>query len=643
MAVVSLRAEAWLGVILFHMVSACSGTSSTDADLPVVGMGGGNPGGRSPVGGFAAAGSAAAAGVSANGGLGGGPQSSGGGKASLGGGEGAGGDLSSGGASGAGATSGGGSGGAEDPGSGVGLYRTFERSVENTKTYSNRFADVQLNTEFVSPSGKLTQFFGFFDGDGKGGGNATQGSVWKLRFIPDEVGQWKYTWTFSDGSPGGSDVFNCTRNGAGKGILRPYASNPRWLAYNGTEPVWLKSYYESGHGSIAQPLDWLTKNVYQPMIDRGYNHFQVNWLLSLCCFEQYYHDGPEPTSKDLTLYTNGKASNTMRLAVWEMMERNVAWLNQRDVGLHMFLGFDGSKNSGPAFKNLSAEEKEFYVRYVVARLAPYANIAGWSYTWEVPGDRENEELGWARLVMKYDVFNHLRTYQDEHPKDNEYHRPEYNFAAVENHLIAEDNRDADRKYWREAWTHHEACKAGYVEGKPVYMIEGNALWRRYWASKTGASRDDLRQSAWGCATAAASFNWAGHSGEGTLVLKGPEGLPFDNSANPYSSSAEELDILAHVMTQELTFHAMTPTDMLLSEHDPKRVWSLSEIGNQYLVFSIGGSNFSLQLQAGSYNAKWIDTKTGMATALAAVSATEGQKVAFTPPNPSTDWALVLKK
>ncbi len=75
-------------------------------------------------------------------------------------------------------------------------------------------------------------------------------------------------------------------------MLQPYAKNPRWFAYNGTEPVWIKSYYETGHGSIAQPFDWITANVYQPLLDRGYNHLQVNWLLSLCCFGQYYNDGP---------------------------------------------------------------------------------------------------------------------------------------------------------------------------------------------------------------------------------------------------------------------------------------------------------------------------------------------------------------
>ena len=526
----------------------------------------------------------------------------------------------------------------------VGLYRTFERSLENNKTYSNKFYDVELKVRYTSPSGKVTDFYGFFDGDGVGGGDKQTGNVWKIRFMPDEAGQWKYKWMWSDNTPGGEDIFVCTTADAGKGILRAYKENPRWLAYNGTDPVWLKSYYESGHGAIAQPFDWIVDNVYQPMIDRGYNHLQVNWLLSLCCFEQYYHDGPVPSTQDLALYQEGLASSTMRLDVWQMMERHVSWLNDRNVGLHMFLGFDGSRNGGPKWTSLSDSEKDFFVRYVVARLAPYANIAGWGFVWEVAGDRQDQELGWAQLVKKYDVFDHLRTYEDEHPVSNEYRRPEYNFAAVENHYVFSKTRDLDRPHWKEPWTHHEACLAGYVPGKPVYMIEGNALWRRYWQKRSGASLDDFRQAAWACVTAGASFNWCGHAGEDALVAFGPEGLPFKGDENPYVSSALQIDILSHVMNDEVKFYKMVPTDSLLFEHDTKSVWCLSESGNQYLVFSANGSPFKLKVATGQYNNnQWVDAKTGMKKAVSVVAISSSRQILFTPPDSKTDWILLIRK
>jgi hypothetical protein len=310
----------------------------------------------------------------------------------------------------------------------------------------------------------------------------------------------------------------------------------------------------------------------------------------------------------------------------------------------MFLGFDGSRNGGPKWTNLSDSEKDFYVRYVIARLAPYANIAGWSFVWEVPGDREDSVLGWARLVQQYDVFDHLRTYQDEKPLYHEYHRAEYNFAAIENHYMYSQNRDEDRPLWKEPWTHHEACLAGYVPGKPVYMIEGNALWRRFWQKRSGATLDDLRQSAWACVTAGASFNWCGHAGEESLVAFGEEGLPFHGDANPYASSASEIDILSNVMNEEVRFYTMNPSDSLLSDHDDKAVWCLSEPGEQYLVFSVSGNPFKLQLKEGHYSRnKWINTKTGTGISLPAIHAESNENIQFTPPDEATDWVLLLRK
>lgn len=537
------------------------------------------------------------------------------------------------------------------------MYRLFEVSLENNKPYANKFNDTELKCNYTAPSGREVAFSGFFDGDGKGGGDGQHGNIWKLRFLPDEVGEWHYTWKWSDGTPGGSGRFRCDAEGAGKGILQPYRENPHWFAYNGTDPVWIKSYYETGHGSIAQPFDWISANVYQPLIDRGYNHLQVNWLLSLCCFGQYYLDGPPPSSQNLALYQEGKASSTMRLDVWHMMERHLGWLNDRDVSVHMFLGFEGRKNEGPSWEKLSEAEKDFYVRYVVARIAPFANLCGWNFVWEDPGHRETHELGLARLLAKYDVFHHLRTYQDEHPRDNEYQRPEYTFAAIENHQIAAPEKEIDRNYRKTPWTHHQACLLAYVPGKPVFMSEGNALWRRYWAERSGATQDDLRRAAWGCATAGASFCWNGHAKEYELAVRGPEGMPFHGDDNPYTVSAKYIDILAQTMQNEVEFARMTPQDFLLTNHDPLRVWCLAESGRQYLVFSVAGEPFSVHVAPGTYSHNiWINTLTGEQKHYPVVSVPEEglamdstderrsgtQAVEVTPPDRQTDWVLILR-
>ena len=541
----------------------------------------------------------------------------------------------------------------------VGLYRVFETAVTNNGDYENKFTDVELLVEYTAPSGKTRSFRGFFDGDGNGGGDKSTGNVWKMRFMPDEVGTWKYAWRWTDGTSGGAGSFESTAANAGPGIIKAYKDNPHWFAYNGTEPVWLKSYYETGHGGIAQDFDWISDNVFQPLLDHGYNHLQVNWLMSLCCFIQYYLDGPEPSTLDLALYEGGKVSTTMRMDVWQLMERRMAWLNDRNVGVHMFLGMDGSKNDGPRWEDLSDVDKEFYVRYSVARLAPYANLAGWNFTWEVDGGRDTHELGLARLIAKYDIFDHLSTYQDEMPRENYFHEDAYNFAAVENHEIVAPDKMMERyNYWRTAWTHHMGSLLGY-EGKPVYMMEGNSLWRRYWHSRSGATQDDLRQAAWATVMAGASFNWNGHQPEGSkLEAHGPNGLPFSEE-NEFHLSERYVEILTRVMNDEVEFYRLTPQSDQLTAHDPFRVFALAEDGRQYMVFSIKGESFSLFADEGEYsNNVWIDTKTGEqqgapnVTGHGALEITPKgngnrhewpQPVSFEPPSTDTDWVLVIRK
>jgi hypothetical protein len=245
---------------------------------------------------------------------------------------------------------------------------------------------------------------------------------------------------------------------------------------------------------------------------------------------------------------------------------------------------------------------------------------------------------------KYDVFNHLRTYQDEMPKDNEFDRPEYTFAAVENHRIHSDNREPE--YWNTPWTHHDACLMGYVTGKPVYMMEGNALWRRYWADKLASegqthTPDLTRQAAWACVTAAASFTWCGHV---SLSLTGRDGLPFAGDDNPYRASAKAIDILTSVMNDEVVFYRMTPHDDLLSEHDVQNVWCLAEPGHQYLVFTTAGRSFSLNISNGTYTRnRWLNAETGTVDSLEAIEVTDQNTLAFSPPDTETDWVLLVRE
>ena len=176
------------------------------------------------------------------------------------------------------------------------------------------------------------------------------------------------------------------------------------------------------------------------------------------------------------------------------------------------------------------------------------------------------------------------------------------------------------------------------------MSEGNRLWRQYWHIKINAlygtvDHNDLRQSAWVCATAGASFTWCDHSNN--LSAKDDEGLPFYGDHNSYTSSARYIDILTRVMNEEVIGYRMTPQDSLLSGHDSTALWSLAETGRQYLVFAIGGNSFTLNVTSGQYNNNiWLNAETGASQNTDPISG--GLNKNFTPPNTSTDWVLILR-
>ena len=98
------------------------------------------------------------------------------------------------------------------------------------------------------------------------------------------------------------------------------------------------------------------------------------------------------------------------------------------------------------------------------------------------------------------------------------------------------------------------------------------------------------------------------------------------------------------MTQEVDFYRMRPDDTLLRDHQVLDVYALAEPGHQYLVFSMDGKPFALAMEPGDYpTVTWIDTKTGNKVKADGISVAEGDApVAFTCPDISTDWVLVVR-
>ncbi|MFQ6041183.1 MAG: DUF5060 domain-containing protein, partial [Candidatus Poribacteria bacterium] len=136
----------------------------------------------------------------------------------------------------------------------VPLYDIFEITFQHEGEYANPFFDVTIEVTFQSPSGRSVTVGGFHYGsskppkiqvsEDKRGRRRTEyqfekQDLWKARFAPNELGQWRYSYVFSNNEGAkatGVGKFNCVEGRKrNHGFVRQHPTNPfRWVFDDGT-------------------------------------------------------------------------------------------------------------------------------------------------------------------------------------------------------------------------------------------------------------------------------------------------------------------------------------------------------------------------------------------------------------------------
>ncbi len=272
----------------------------------------------------------------------------------------------------------------------------FERSVVNPQKYDNPFSDDELNTMFLSPSGREIRFAGFFDGDGRGG---NQGHIWKFRFMPDEVGQWRYKAAFGDGRIAEEGRFEVVENENCKGPIRPDATNPRWIRQADGTPFFLKCYLKLRNFQTEDDR-WKDENQ-ELLISRGYNCLLANGLPV-----RQYNDKLARWPHTFIWQTNDGRVDYSRydLKSWRRLEEELSFLGDNGIVVFLFDGLFGGNNK-PDIKQIPDKEK--YIRYVLSRLAPF-----WNITWNLGFEWQEfltvrQVVQFASLIKELDPWRHM--------------------------------------------------------------------------------------------------------------------------------------------------------------------------------------------------------------------------------------------
>lgn len=456
-------------------------------------------------------------------------------------------------------------------------FGIFETSFFNKNRYENPYFDVDLNVEIEAPDGTKINHFGFYDGN----------QTWKIRFMPNKIGVWKYNAKFSDGSDAGSGKFECIESDL-KGPITEYTENPIWFGTQNGEPFLMRSFHV-GDRFFAENWSNSTGNNWAPRIkvldwiqEHKYN------MLSVASFF---------TNRD----SEGRGRGWDTPEMWPLNYKEyqkaeviLDELTKREIYIFPFAGFFGRDGNWPTEHN----DQGKYIKYILARWGAYYNLlfnvagpepmlAGEKAREGYKNQMEIKDIDrLASLIKKYDVSDHMITVHNR-TKASEIGDPFVNKDWYEFSTI-QGPKTPDLK------RHQNTIFKIRNPHKPYYAQEtlwgGNKYHPDYGA-------ENIRKIGIVLCMNAAMINFADNNGNSSSG--------FSGSLNFNDIKQNEHDALIKVWDffETIPFSEMKP-DTLISPSN----FVLSGEG-QILIYSDKQDSFQIYLNEDkNYRAEWINAQ-----------------------------------
>jgi hypothetical protein len=496
------------------------------------------------------------------------------------------------------------------PAATVKKWEPFEHAFENARAYADPYRDVTLDATFTRPDGTTIALGGFYDG----------GRTWRIRFMPDQNGSWKFRAAFSDGATGGEGTFTCVPSEL-PGMIGVHAANPMWFGFKQGEAALIRGlhvgdrFFARNWDDAANPNDGEKRAAFLDWAqEQGYN------LLSI-------------GSHYLKRNTPGRGADWDTPKLWPLdaaeyrrMEAILDELARRRIVVFPFAGFFGRDGDFPP----DAAGQELYVRYSYARIGSYwnglLNVAG-----PEPMLRGKPFFTLPELARIAGVIR---------------------AANVFGKPLSVHNRTGSDEYRDEGWTDYgtlqgpktnerRALSRGLLEShhaqKPLLAQE--TLWSGNVNHIRRLNRDytdeELRKNAFVIHFSAAALVFADNDGDSSTGFSGTMDLKDRRQARH--------DVIKRVwdICATLPFGALRPQqDLVSGDH----AFCLADPGRYYAVYLDRSAPVSVQLpQAGdsrpSYRLRWVDAQSGARRD--GGNTRDGQNL--TPPPGGDDWVLTLAR
>ncbi|HON90994.1 MAG TPA: DUF4038 domain-containing protein [Sedimentisphaerales bacterium] len=275
----------------------------------------------------------------------------------------------------------------------------------------NPFTDARVEGRFFIAGGPPLTVDGFCD--------AVDGSVFRIRFMPAQAGEYRYSVTYRQGTYEVSHAGEFkAQDHKRRGLIRVDKEHPwhfLWegtgehFFWNGTTTYWLLGWDdETIRGSIDR-LARLKVNRLRVAINGRVKDGRA-WFENVFPTEKFsFLMNPWVAQRPDSVENPGFDVTRFNLPHWEKIERLLRHARERDMTISIIFYVDGARPGVDPFgkARMGGEDEQRYYRYAIARLAAFSNVM-WDVTNEYHLFRNEEWTDKMGAFLKQcDPYDHV--------------------------------------------------------------------------------------------------------------------------------------------------------------------------------------------------------------------------------------------
>ena len=496
---------------------------------------------------------------------------------------------------------------------------------------ANPFEDATLSGTFQTKDGnKSWKINGFCD--------SPDGSIFRIRFMPEEPGDYTYSVAYHQGSfqKSFSGSFQAT-GGHRRGLIAVDPKYPWhfiWTGtgehyfFNGTTAYWLVGFHDDHQ--IQYSIDRLHRlevnRMRVTLAGRGATSFYgeramigPTWTPLIAAWPAKDADDPTHPGFDYSRFN---------VPYWQKFDRMLRYARHDDMIISVVLDMNDSKVHPVA----GSEDEHRFIRYAINRLSAFSNI-----TWDLGDDLDSyRDVAWTHatgmMIYNLDPYKHLAT---SHPAHSNAHQdraaPWFGFTSYQEwsrkqHALMLESRKLQEETGRIIPQTNE--EYGYEDHYPR------------WGAPGSDSADELRRTAWDIVMAGAYQTTGETVREGTNIWPDMGGGWLNGRGDDTMTMLVGYKHMVDFFTS-FQWWKTNPHDELVSNGD----YCLAEPGKIYVIYLPHGGQTTVQLQKGDYTAYLYSAVTGEKIDLPDVHGTPWTS----PPPPernglpdTNDWAILLQ-